>query len=351
MKKIENFLSQFNVECRPYQVRIINKTIDFIEDGVGSVLIESPTGSGKTVMGLAIIKYLQEKYGYSINWCAMRRNLLHQTEEENQNREFDIDINYVSMFDKEAPESDILVVDEGQHDATNSSANIHAKTNAKIIIALSATPYRADKASLFFEKVIRDANVRLLIRDGFLSKFDHFTLESWTPEYVASVYLKDKKKWGKSIVFFHKEEDCHKFVEILESHQISVDLVTGKTNKESKLEKFVNGETDVLVNMMILTEGFNCPSIQTVFCRPSNKGVTVQMAGRALRLYKNRVKNIVQSKDTKYPFLKMAKAENEYLLQGDTWTVLERNPNIDQLAKQCLKLITTKIKRKTIINK
>ncbi len=78
-----------DVEPRPYQTRIIDKVvslflgthrggIDEIEPAARSVLIESPTGSGKTVIGLLVAKVLQQQTGVRVGWVAMRRNLLQQ---------------------------------------------------------------------------------------------------------------------------------------------------------------------------------------------------------------------------------------------------------------------------------
>ena len=52
----ENFI----FENREYQQRAIQQTINFFAAGKESVLIESPVGSGKTIMGLLVIKHLQE---------------------------------------------------------------------------------------------------------------------------------------------------------------------------------------------------------------------------------------------------------------------------------------------------
>ena len=63
-------------------------------------MIESPTGSGKTIMALAIARQMQQEFGFSIGWAAMRRNLLTQAQNENRRWGFDLDIQTISMFDK-----------------------------------------------------------------------------------------------------------------------------------------------------------------------------------------------------------------------------------------------------------
>ncbi len=83
-----------NLEIRDYQARIVGKALTHfegtspdsqaaVERPAHSVMVESPTGSGKTVMGLEIARQMQRRYGYSVGWVAMRRNLLAQADREN----------------------------------------------------------------------------------------------------------------------------------------------------------------------------------------------------------------------------------------------------------------------------
>src|SRR5690606_17817746 len=138
----------------------------------------SPTGSGKTIMGLMTIKdFVEEHYSVFnkkkgkvvINWCAMRRNLLAQAEIENQALFKVANVNYVSMFDHNPPKCDILVFDECQHSCADSAVNIYTASEPKAVLGLSATPYRADRQKLCFHRCVRDAGYRQLIHEGFLA--------------------------------------------------------------------------------------------------------------------------------------------------------------------------------------
>jgi superfamily II DNA or RNA helicase len=78
---------------------------------------------------------------------------------------------------------------------------------------------------------------------------------------------------------------------------------------------------------MVLTEGFDDPSLQTVWIRPSAKGPTIQMAGRALRKFDGiPVKQIVQCQQTPHPFPKTAMCRQQYLWQSNEWRSLKVNP-------------------------
>lgn len=330
---------EIQIDTRDYQERIVVRAINYIlVEGATSMMIESATGSGKTIIGLLICKVLQEVLGYNTNWCTMRRNLLTQAGEKDRDMNFNVEPELVSMFDANPKENDVLLVDEAHHDSTTSMANVHSKTRPKIIILLSATPIRADKATIFFQKSIKDSGIRALIRDGWLSQFHHFTIDDWTPEEVAKCYLRSPEKWGKSCVFFHKYEQCLEFQRLLLNAGVESELVTAKTNRDEQLERFENGEIDILINMMILTEGFDCPALETVFVRDSYKGTTIQMGGRVLRLYEGMVKNIVQSKQTPYPFTRLASAKAKFLWEEETqsWKELGTNPLIDKIVADSL---------------
>ncbi|MEO9591000.1 DEAD/DEAH box helicase, partial [Rhodopirellula bahusiensis] len=218
-------LDGFAIQPRPYQHRIIRRALaafgcDETESvpahgGGGqvgskptSVLIESPTGSGKTVMGLAIAAVMQRTLGIRVGWVAMRRNLLAQAQAENVRREFGLDMHLISMFDKDPPNVDLLVIDEAQHDAATSMANLHGQIQPRWTLGLSATPYRTDRIKLCFENVIRDAGIAHLIADGFLSAYHHYTIEEYSPQTLADLLIDEPKRWGKSLVFFHKQTQC-----------------------------------------------------------------------------------------------------------------------------------------------
>lgn len=329
------------IETRDYQTRIIQKALDYTKSDNKSVLIESPTGSGKSIMGLLICKHLQEKHGYSVGWSAMRRNLLSQVQRENEDKGINVDMQVISMFDKNPPKTDILVVDEAQHDSTTSMSFIHSRVAPEIIIGLTATPYRTDRMGLCFDKVIKDCGIHQLIHDGHLSQYHHYTIDVFSPQQVARVYLESPDKWGKSVMFFHRQEQCDQVKELLTNGGVKAEVVTATSDRDTQLQAFEDGDVDVLINMMILAEGFDSPNLKTVFVRPSVKGCTVQMAGRVFRKHKGTpYKQIVQCMKTKYPFPRHAKPQEQWKLEGGVWRSLIMNSKIEKIAAQSLKLIS-----------
>jgi len=278
---LQTVLDNSNVEPRPYQERIITKSVDMFEGkyknaageaeiAARSVMLESPTGSGKTVMGLTIAKLMQERHGLRIGWVAMRRNLLKQAAKENIDKGINVDMKMISMFEKYPPKDiDMLVVDESQHDAAQSMVNLHSIIQPKKILGMTATPYRTDRVKLCFDRVIRDAGIHSLIQDGYLSQYHHYTMDSYTPEMVANQYALHTGLWGKTLMFFLQVEECYQTQQYLLRKGIPSEVVTAKTDRDQQIDNFNDGKVNVLLNCAILTEGFDCLDSETEVLAPS----------------------------------------------------------------------------------
>lgn len=341
-----DFIMPAGLEARPYQARIVSKTIDHLTGGPGaayevpSVIIESPTGSGKTVMGMAIAAEMQRRSDMSVGWCAMRRNLLHQAQETNALGFGVRDLKLISMFDKDAPPVDLLIIDEAQHDGAMSMATLHDKIRPKKIIGLSATPYRSDRVKLCFAKSVKDAGIHNLIQDGYLARYHHYTIPVFEPRAVAETYARETQRWGQSLFFFPTMAHCRAAAQRLGELGVPFELVTGSTDRQSQIERFAAGVIPVLISMQVLAEGFDCPSLKTVFVRPSGKLCTIQMGGRALRKYPDHeFKQMVQCTQTKYPFPRAALPAEQFQWIGDSWRSLIASQQINKITVRMLKLI------------
>lgn len=366
-----------------------------------SQMVVSPTGSGKTVMGLLAAKDFVTQIGpakfgvkpeeIGVCWVAMRRNLLDQTEEANwmltdeatkphdhgelsvkevsewMERANDLvlcpNFEYVSMFDKDAKERMakykvvFMVVDEAQHDAASTMVTLHSEVAPDIVLGLSATPMRTDNLKLCFQREIRDAGYRFLIQDGYLSQFNHWVMREWTPESVARLFFRNPDGWGKSLAFFLTRAECEKFASYIRDPRLigikghrgrEIEVVHGGSNKRDQLERFDRDEIHLLVSMAVLSEGFDCPSLQTVFVRDTrSKGVCIQMSGRVLRIWVNNhgdqvTKNIVQSAGTQYPFTRFAHAASQFVEEeSGKWTSIGSNDRVDKVVHKVMNEIAS----------
>lgn len=136
-----------------------------------------------------------------------------------------------------------------------------------------------EKAIKHFER-FHDLNPELRLKVAKSSKRNKIIVD----EYKTNI-----KKYGKTIVFAIDRIHCKTlYTEFSKISNLFVDYTysgLGKGVHNEKIRKFKNGETDVLINIEKLTEGFDDPLIQTVFlARPTQSEILfTQMIGRGLR--------------------------------------------------------------------
>lgn len=342
-----SFFAGTSAQIRDYQERICDKVLAMLDgkwvakDGhnpgpARSVLIEAPTGSGKTVMGLGLAQYAHS-HRLRVGWCAMRRNLLQQAREMRDHFGFNVpDMQFISMFDSDPPTNvDWLFVDEAQHDSTDSMAHIHARVKPKKVIGMSATPYRTDRAQLSFERSVKDVGIHTLIQEGWLSQYDHYTIPKFTPETVAELFRTHPGKWGKSVVFFLTMDECLRASAALRTIGVTNEVVWGGSDREDQIANFRLGDVEVLISMSILSEGFDAEDMRSVFIRPGSKLPSIQMGGRVLRKCESEpIKQIIQCQDTHYPFVKTARPRTSYIQVAGDFRSLAKNEKLDEIALQ-----------------
>ena len=238
-----------------------------------------------------------------------------------------------------------LVIDEAHHAVAKSYKKIirYTKENAKSVklLGLTATPFRTSDdeqgalKQIFTDDIVYKTDLETLIKKGILATpiFDEYKTDmqftehigvsalksienlDMLPENIAdeiaenkernnmivSKYMENYEKYGPTIVFALNQTHAFalnalfnekgKKYGIKSDYIVSSvrDMATGITvsNKDNdkKIEKYRNGEIQVLINVNILTEGTDLPKTHTVFLtRPTVSTVLMtQMVGRALR--------------------------------------------------------------------
>ena len=329
-----------SLEPRPYQQRIVGKTLQAYDRGLISTLIESPTGSGKTVMALSIAREM-EKRGMRIGYVAHRRNLLKQASEENQEFFGIKNIEFISLFQNQLPDGiNFLILDECHHQACNTCVSLLNRVKPKSFLGMTATPFRTDRMQLSFQKVIKDAGIHILIQQGFLAPYQHFVIPDFNPVSIAETYIRERARWGKSVIFFLTTEDCYECKRLLGLAGIRAEVVTHETDRDLQLSMFEKGDVDVLINVFILTEGFDCPPLKTVFVRPSGRGPSIQMGGRVFRRHETKPwANIVQCRNTHFSFPQRVRAQAEWIWAENQWRSVAGNENVVAVQAKTLKII------------
>lgn len=228
----------------------------------------------------------------------------------------------------------MIIVDEAHHTSAPSYRKIINKIREKVpaakLLGLTATPCRlTDEATrglmkIFDNQVIYSISMSKLIADGVLAKPNYINIETnididtiididerayikkWGEmpaslltkvaktnkrnEIIIDEYMKNRKKYGKTIIFALNAIHCIALSDELNKRGIKCEYIycLNKDNEEI-IERFKNSERkdsiDVLVNINMLTEGSDIPDIQTVFLtRPtSSDTLLMQMVGRGMR--------------------------------------------------------------------
>jgi DNA repair protein RadD len=326
-------------ELRPYQTDVIAKIERAIKDGARRVIVVAPTGSGKTVIAAEIIKRSVAAYK-KILFVAHRNELL--TQVRDKLKSFDVAAGIIKAGrDKdvrplafvqvagiqtlharavrartmELPPADVVFIDEGHHvRARTYQTIIDAYPNA-IIIGLTATPCRGDGRGLgnVFEAMIECPQIGELISLGHLVKLKIFappppnlrgvevastgdyvinqlSARMDTDELVGDIiehWLKHSQR-RRTVIFAVDVAHSIHIVNELKKSEVRAEHLDANTPQDERnavLSRLASGETEVVSNCMILTEGFDLPDIGCiVLARPTRSlGLFRQMIGRGLR--------------------------------------------------------------------
>ena len=212
------------------------------------------------------------------------------------------------------PAADLLIIDEAHHCPANTYRQIIKSYPNAVLIGLTATPCRGDGRGLggIFDVIVECPQVPELIQQGFLVRTHVYApvdpdlkgVETRVGDYVAS-QLAERMDLddlvGDIVSHWHKygqrrktvcftvdvKHSIHVLDEFNKSGVIAehVDGRTPKAERDAVLARLASGETELVTNCMVLTEGWDLPDVScAILARPTKKmGLYRQMVGRVLR--------------------------------------------------------------------
>ena len=317
---------------RPYQIDLVNRARANFVRGLKSQIICLSTGGGKTLLTANMIKSSLAK-GKSALFIVHRRELVEQSaaafssleipygiiaagEPENYDRKVQIASiqTLTRRLDRLRYEPDLIIFDECHHTAANNWAELFKHFSASFKIGLTATPCRLDGKGLaaFYQDIVQGPVMGELIRQGFLSDYklfapSHIDVSSVhtkmgdyirselaeivdTPKITGDVIREYKKlaNGKRAAVFCINVEHSKHVTEQFNLAGIKAEHVDGSSDREYRsaaIERFRRGETLVLSNVEIFSEGFDLPAIECAILLRPTKSVSLylQQVGRALR--------------------------------------------------------------------
>jgi DNA repair protein RadD len=312
-------------------------------------IIVAPTGAGKSLILAKLIEDALSYPGTRILMLTHVRELIEQNAKELLGILPGVDLGFYSAslnqkrLDRQVtfagiqsiwqrapdivPPPDLVLIDEAHLVPKKTSTRYGSflselrQCNPQVkIVGLTATPYRLDSGYLHkgegavFDGIAYDIPLAHLIDEGYLcpivskgakAKIDLSDVGMRGGEFIESQLARaasvpelvkataqeivrlgeDRKSW---LVFASGVDHANKLSEALAEHGIASEVVTGtdaKTDRDEKIASFKAGRLRCLINVNVLTAGFNHPATDLVAMvrATASPGLYVQMCGRGTR--------------------------------------------------------------------
>ena len=311
-----------------------------------SVMAQMPTGTGKTYLLTAVIDSFVSNNPMEKVWIvAHRRELVSQINETV--RKFHsysasntssllssvkaVSIQWLSKhYDEIEEEPGMIVIDEAHHALAKTYKEMWERFPKAKFLGLTATPCRLNGKGFtdLFDVLVQSWDVPEFISKGRLATYDFVSIKSdgVTQRLIDSLQkrgadgdyqnkemdmllnkkpsierlyrsLEEYGKGRKGIVYAINISHAQKITKLYQENgvkAIAIDSKTPATERQQDIEAFKKGDIQVLVNVDIFSEGFDCPDVEFVqLARPTlSLAKYLQMVGRGLRVAKGK-KNCV----------------------------------------------------------
>ena len=322
-------------ELRPYQQQARDRIHAEWDAGHTRTLLVLPTGTGKTIV-FASVAADQVRAGDRVLILAHRGELLEQAADKLQRSTglvsavekaestcldswFRVVVGSVQTLQRSArlerfPRDyfGTIIIDEAHHAITDGYRRILDYFESAKVLGVTATPDRGDMRNLgeVFDSLAFEYKLTDAIKEGYLCKIMAQTiplqlditsvtmsggdyavgnlgtaLDPYLEQIAAEMARRCKSR--KTVVFLPLIKTSQKFRDLLNAHGFRAAEVNGQSaDRKEVLADFDAGKYNVLCNSMLLTEGWDCPSVDcVVVLRPTKvRSLYSQMVGRGTRL-------------------------------------------------------------------
>lgn len=270
-------------EARWYQVASLHAVEDSLEKGLTRILIEQPTGCGKTFTSGLVFSSDRVRAALGIKpdeklrllFVAHKHRLLTQAEREYAEAA-GIELITQSAF-SDIPDDvikkgwHIACLDECQHEAMMTIQYQLEILGTRPIIGLTATPDRADGSLIKFEKIIAPISREQAVREGWLAETFLYTFVD-TPKRDKTDIIKDILKsyhyeMGQTMVFVKTRAEVGRITQFIKD-ELRYETV-GVLNQSERelnqiLDDFSEGKIQFVVNCNKINEGVDVKNCQSV---------------------------------------------------------------------------------------
>ena len=333
--------SKQHIHLYPYQTEMVSR----IAKSLGtyrSVMVQMPTGTGKTHIIAAVTKSYISK-GHTVFVIAHRRELVAQAQntlhlyiDENGMKKVEVySVQWLNRHISEiTPKPSLIVIDEAHHSVAKTYTSIIETFPKAKIMGLTATPCRLNGHPFtdLFDVLLQSHPINWFIAEGYLSLYDYMSVRPDNEDVRIINSLRKRGADGdfsvremsekldirpslerlcdtitryangkKGIVYAIDINHAEHIAELYRKNGIKAIAISSKTpdkEREEFLERFRNTQTDgnkplkagdiqVIVNVSLFDEGLDCPDVEFIqMARPTlSLSKYLQMVGRGLRVY------------------------------------------------------------------
>lgn len=340
---------------RPYQTEA-KRQIYKMWSEMRSIMFQMPTGTGKTKLFTSIARDLfdwgaEHKIVVRVLFMAHRKELIHQISESVghkynlahgliasqtwEQKYLPLQVSSVQTLVRrldrwEDKDFDVIIIDEAHHVKAESYKKIIKTFPRAKVLGVTATPYRLSHESFRpeFDELITSMPVSKFIEQGFLCDYEYYSILpnskiqkdindlklAFDGDFldVASEGLMDKDeirakivstyerfaRGKKGIVYTitkrHNLHVCNQFVS-RGYKAVAIDDSTPAKDRTQYVDDFRDGKIDIICNVNIFSEGFDCPDLEFIqLARPTKSlSMFLQQVGRGLRPAANKDKLII----------------------------------------------------------
>lgn len=375
-------LQQDNSNLRPHQIEAKRKIFDAWNTYV-SVMLQMPTGTGKTYLFTSLINDLLNAYkskheeinilvvahrtelidqiSATLNRYGIAHGFIQGTREQHLWRRVQVGSIMSLLTDKNynnvrRQKFDYIIIDEAHHSLADTYIELFRLFSEAKKLGVTATPCRMNHESFLqlYDVLITSPQISWFIDNHLLADFDYVSIKpdseiqrlvdrsevSQTGDFVnadldntfnnmriRSKLYESYERYAegrKGIIYAISKVHASKIAELYCSHglkTVAIDCDTPKEERQDYIRAFKRGDINVLVNVDIFTEGFDCPDVSFIqLARPTRSlALYLQQVGRGLRIVEGKEKTIIIDNVGLYNYFGLPDANRkwQYWFKGD----------------------------------
>lgn len=368
-------LEQHNSNLREHQIEAKGKIFDAWNE-YDSVMLQMPTGTGKTYLFTSIVNdliaaYKEAHQDIHILVVAHRMELLDQisatlsrfciahgfiqgAREQHLWKRVQVasimslltEKNYYNTLRQKF---DYIIVDEAHHSLADTYVKLFELFPDAKKLGVTATPWRLNHGSFcgLYQKLVVSPQISWFISKKLLADFDYVSIKpdsdiqrlvdrseiayngdfanadldnTFNNQRIRSKLYESYKLFAygrKGIIYAINKLHAAKIAELYCSHGIqavAIDCDTPKEERREMISQFKAGNITVLVNVEIFTEGFDCPDVSFIqLARPTKSlAFYLQQVGRGLRIVEGKEKTIILDNVGLYNYFGLPDADRKW---------------------------------------